>query len=470
MSIARQADMDQLSLERDLIAQGMDPVQAEREAAMAILRDKQAQARAGMPRTADGRPALGAQEAAFDSDMAMAMGQDVSYGNGADVDNLAAASTPIEMDAGLGRTPVPQSARVYRDDPTQGLAGVLAAREAEAARNWEERAGQYGNPDPAARGLVETYNPKTGAVGYSVRYPEDTETALGGPGRPGRRPDLSAPVVDTATGQPIPGTHKYVRQVVQGPGGDVAVYAPSPEFQSELQERALRRQTQLLATRAGFDPMTAAAMATSDKPPNLDQLRAQGDARRAADLAARQEAVVRRRMAQTNPLEYMNRDDISDWNRMVAADSMLRRGYRGATPLDVEQAAETALALREQRLATGEGFQPRSPQEQELMQQKIDSQKPVAVRAQEHAARGRLNHPDVAQYADDIVHQHYSSRPGVLGTSSYFTDKEVTLAAERLSRDLGIPLEQALPIMKRIQEDRSRYSVASGIVSGFYDQ
>ena len=95
------AGRDQLAMERELIAQGMSPQEAALEAGMRALRARQAEWREGMPRTPDGRPAPTPQEAAFDEDMALAMGQEVSYGNGAEVDNLEAAATPIVMERAL---------------------------------------------------------------------------------------------------------------------------------------------------------------------------------------------------------------------------------------------------------------------------------------------------------------------------------------------------------------------------------
>lgn len=427
MSIARQADMDQLRLERALIAQGMDPLQAEREAAMSVLRYKQSQARESMARTADGRPALGEQEAAFDSDMAMAMGQDVSYGNGADVDNLAAASTPIEMDAGLGRTPVPQSARVYRDDPTQGLAGVLAAREAEAARNWEERGAHYG---PKGDHYALTYG--TGPDGS---------------------PSLS----------PIQSQNREARA------------ASEDRIAHAEREVRIRR----LADRAGVSPAVARAsmdearngivgpLTADQRAVETQELRDAAGARRQQELAARQGAVVRRRMAQTNPLEYMNRDDISDWNRMVAADSMLRRGYRGATPLDVEQAAETAKALQQQRMAQGQGFQQQTPEQQELLRLQIEAKRRELQTPQERAAgdvaagRGPFAGGITAR-ANEIVNDLYSR--DVMGIpSSQFTAEEVELAAQRLHQETGLPLEEARQVMARIREERHGTGWLSGL-------
>ena len=419
----RADDYDQIFLRDSLIRGGMDPVQAEREAAMRVLREKRERALASMPRTADGRPALGEDEAAFDSAMAMAMGQ-AGYGNGADIDNLAAAATPVVMDAGLG---VPQSERVFKDDPTQGLAGVLAAREAAAARNWEERGAHYGNPDPAARGMVRTLNPETGEIGYSVAHPADTETAIGGPGRPGWRPDLSGPVTDTATGQPIPGTTKYVRQMRQGPDGEVAVYAPSPALQQEVQQREGRQRIRRLATRAGFTPESAAFMSTSGEPQNLDQLRAMGDARRDVAMAARQQAVIRRAQAQSNPLEYMNRSDVSDWNKMVAADAMLRRGYRGATPLDVEQAAETAKALQQQRMALGQGFQQPSEAQVRGANAAADAKEAEVAGEIMKAARSI-----VGEYADNKGWMNLLSRINPMTSGVDFHDPTVFTEEERV--------------------------------------
>lgn len=492
-------DYDQLFLEEALIRGGMDPRQAEKEAALKVMREKQARARAGMPRDADGRPALSPREAEFDNDMALAMGQ-VAYGNGAEVDNLAAAATPIDMDREFGAT-TPRKPVSYRvpgpvDSNNYAAPGeaiydeeeavAYLDRQASAAVEDQVRVREMASPDSPyrggaelpsqrdrdmyARGMVPTVNPETGEVGFSVAFPPGGAD-LGRPGLRGRRPELQKPVRDARTGAPIPDSMMYEPQTIDSPLGPTVAYLPSDAYRTELDRREQVARTHRLAERAGYSRQEAAELATSGGEVNLEQLRLLGNSRRAADKAARQQAVVRRAQAQYNPMEYMNRGDINDWQRMVTANRLLGpRGYRGATPLDVNQAAETALALREQRLATGEGFQPRSPQEQELLQQRIDEQKPVAVRAQEQASRGRVNHPDVLQYADDLVNQHYSSRPGVLGVSSYFTDNEVALAAARLSQDLDISEEQALQILRRIQQDRNRNSVASGIVAGFYDQ
>ena len=410
----RADDYDQIFLRDSLIRGGMDPVQAEREAAMRVLREKRERALASMPRTADGRPALGEDEAAFDSAMAMAMGQ-VGYGNGADIDNLAAAATPVVMDAGLG---VPQSERVFKDDPTQGLAGVLAAREAEAEKNWEERGAHYG---PKADHYAFTYG--AGPDGNSSLAPHQVHNRLA-----------------------------------------------RAESEDRIAEAEREVRIRRLAERAGVSPAVARAsmddarggvvgpITADQRAAETQQLRDAAGARRMAELDARQEAVVRRRMAQTNPLEYMNRSDVSDWNKMVAADSMLRRGYRGATPLDVEQAAETAKALQQQRMSMGQGFQQQTPEQQELLRLQIEAKRRELQTPQERAAgdvrAGRGPFAEgITTRANEIVNQLYSTTIAGL-PSTEFTAQEVELAAQRLAQETGLTIEEARQVMARIREER----------------
>lgn len=441
----------QLQLEQDLIAGGMHPSEAASVAAEEVL---------GLPGRRRSRESL---------DAARAAAPPVSYGNAATLDNLDGVDAELVVEDVLGgsspRAAVPQSARVYRDDPTQGLAGVLAAREAADARSWEERGRHYGNPDPASRGMVPTYNPETGEAGYSVAYPmpdANGEMPPGAPGRPGVRRDLRRPVIDTATGQPIQGSHKYDKQLRDGPDRLVEVYAPSPEFRRELQEREDRNRTRRLATRAGYDPMAAAAMATSENAPNLDALRLQGDALRAASKAARQQAVIRRAQAQSNPLEYMNRDDVSDWNRMVAADGMLRRGYRGATPLDVEGAHNRQLTELGLRVAQGQGFQQLTPEQRSLVEIKA-AEAERGMPAEERAAKYRdapAVHPSESEMADRYVGEMYSvqSNWALGGTTSSFTADEQQATVDWLVNEKGYRPEKARKIVDGIARTRNAQS------------
>lgn len=74
------------------------------------------------------------------------------------------------------------------------------------------------------------------------------------------------------------------------------------------------------------------------------------------DELAGRDAVVRRAQARSNPLEYLGRGDINDWQRMVAADSMLRGGAGPMTPLGVQATHNQQLTELGQRVAQGLGF------------------------------------------------------------------------------------------------------------------
>lgn len=385
----RADDLAQLQIQDELVRDGMPPAEAEVEAARMVLREKQRRSRERMPRTPDGRPALSPREAALDADMALAMGQPLSAGNGAEVDNLAGADTPIAMDAGLGRRPVPQSERVYQDDPTGGMGAQVAAREAEAARNWAERGEVYGRQ----------------AEEYRRKY---------GDQRVGLTPEQQA-------------------------ARDADTRARDAQAEATRDQRI-----HAMAARAGVTPAQARAMMDEARPEadgplthaqrlvETQQLRDMAAARRQADLAERRQAVVRTRMAQTNPLEYMNRPDISDWNRMVAADAMLRRGYRGATPLDVEQAAETALALQEQRRAIAAG-DPAAPQA--LVDAKIAAER-QKMRADNPAAAGAADlagnnfaTPEAQAVLDDLAEQADTGTGGLWWAPGYGAMSEKDEAA-----------------------------------------
>lgn len=68
------------------------------------------------------------------------------------------------------------------------------------------------------------------------------------------------------------------------------------------------------------------------------------------------EAVIRRAQAQQNPLEYLGRDDINDWQRMAMAERFLRQP-QAMTPLGVE-AVGAANAMRNFNFETMAGMSP----------------------------------------------------------------------------------------------------------------
>lgn len=190
--------------------------------------------------------------------------------------------------------------------------------------------------------------------------------------------------------------------------------------------------------------------------------------RRQAQKEYAREAVIRRAQAKQNPLEYLGREDINDWQRMAMAEQFLRQP-QSVTPLSVQAANNAQLTQLGLRVATGQGFQQPLPEQRERLRQQIDSEKPVQIRAQEQAAAGRLNHTDVMQHANSIVDRLYS-RATFMGNTSDFTDNEVDLATQKLADDLGVDYEAAKPIMQRIQEERRQNMLASGIVASVYDR
>jgi hypothetical protein len=170
--------------------------------------------------------------------------------------------------------------------------------------------------------------------------------------------------------------------------------------------------------------------------------------------------------AVTNALMMLPPDQRNSSLRYMLPGGQLAAGVDAH---QLEAAAQLAQRAVTGALAgTAQG--PLANAQAQMAQQQADAAKPVQLRAQEHVAAGRFNHPDVLQHADNIVDTHYSSRPGVLGVSSRFTDNEVMMAAQRLADDTDMPIEEAEKIMRRIQADRNGNSVASSIVGGFYDQ
>jgi hypothetical protein len=346
----------------------------------------------------------------------------VEAGNGADVDNLAGAATAFGMEPDLGGS---VSQRGFSEWANATPGTERQARYAPA--EYEQfREGARQDIQDRARADAEKYG--TG--------PDDN-------GRRARM-DLAALTPDQETNR-------------------------ADRAESEDRVRRLQRgdfYEDRLAVDGGTEPPEQAG----PRSPAERAAFRQRYAARQEELASRKQALIRTRMAQTNPLEYMNRDDISDWNRFAAAQSVLGGRVRGATPNDVAAARNEQLTALGLRVAQGQGFQQSPPGQAELIEQKLNEGKPVQVRAQEAVAAGRVNDPTILQYADDLVHSNYSSRPGMLGVSTHFTDNEVGLAAQRLAADTGLKLPEALQVMRRIQEDRNRNSQASSIASFFYDQ
>lgn len=275
---------------------GISPV--EREEAMRILRAKQALALEGMPRTPDGRPALTEQEAAFDAEMALAMGQDLSYGNGADVDNLEAAGTPIVMERDL----LPGSSE-----------SLLAAREAEAARSFEERGPFYDQQRQA-------YEAEFGPIG--ARNADVTSEQLQARERRREREDVRrhSPYAE----------EQRIARMAERAGVSMA------------EARAMVQQGYDQAAADRGIPASAAWQVDGQNrsvPPDFDQFRdaytGLRDAvrdKRAEDKAARVAEVAKRAMLAQNPMGYLGRDDLNNEQRELVTQRMQGRRRPGDDP------------------------------------------------------------------------------------------------------------------------------------------
>lgn len=381
--------------------------------------------------------------------------------------NLDAAAAPINddpvlvpgmrrgvsgprRDDGTDPAPAPEfatqaEAERYYTRPTDPTTGMLTASPADAAM--------------AQRGFVPVYG-AAGEIGYQIGFPAGEPPASARTNRERQHYERKV-IIDPRTNKPAL-AYDVVSQ--DGPTGTMDVLAPTDALRAAEANRAEQKMMERLYAQAGL-PIP---VGQSGKQYTADELRALGRNRREAEAAQRRQAVVRTRQAQTNPLEYLGRSDVSDWQRMAVAERYLRSPQE-LTPLSVQAANNAQLTQLGLRVATGQGFQQPLPGQQELMQQKIDAGKPTQVLAQEQAAAGRLNHPDVMQHANSIVDRLYS-RVTFMGNTSDFTDNEVDLATQKLADDLGIDYESAKPIMQRIQEERRQNMLASGVVAGFYDR
>jgi len=458
----------------ELIASGMDPETANRVAVSRMVQNRMENIPEGA--VADERTA--------------AVGSGVELGiNDPGALDLGGAGRPGPYDLagrpGYDRTFTPQELASQRDapEPVRGYQRVPAPRipyggpvpepgvitdpeaiEAYTTRPWDDRRHTY-NPsekdrDMSARGLVPVLN-EDGSVGYSVGYPqgsiagENANRFPGAAGRSGERQDLTDAGWKTET--------------VPSPLGRQTVYRPGERQAQQIEGVDKRR----LARRAGIPSAQAQGM-------SIDQLRL------AAQGAADDEAIDRKRAwkaqtmlaggqptggrggtkAITNALEMLPEDERNQSLRYMLPGGQLAAAVDAQ---NMQNANDVIKRFMTSGAAAGMN-NPLAAAQAQAAQQQVDAAKPVQVRAQEHVAAGQLNHPDVFQHADDIVNTHYSSRPGMLGVSSRFTDNEVMLGAQRLADDTGMPIAEAEKIMRRVQADRNRNSVASSIVAGFYDQ
>jgi hypothetical protein len=359
---------------------------------MRILRAKQALALEGMPRTPDGRPALTEQEAAFDAEMALAMGQDLSYGNGADVDNLEAAGTPIVMERDL----LPGSSE-----------SLLAAREAEAARSFEERGPFYDQQRQA-------YEAEFGPIG--ARNADVTSEQLQGRERRREREDVRrhSPYAE----------EQRIARMAERAGVSMA------------EARAMVQQGYDQAAADRGIPASAAWQVDGQNrsvPPDFDQFRdaytGLRDAvrdKRAEDKAARVAEVAKRAMLAQNPMGYLGRDDINNEQRELVTQRMQGRRRPGDDPR-IRVAEINAASAEAQAAAEREG---RVSQQQWLEQTRIAAEERAAARAEANAAAQRTFDAEQKRLDRDA-----QAASGNRASSDVVAKLQADLDARRLEHD-----------------------------------
>jgi len=317
--------------------------------------------------------------------------------------------------------------------------------------------------DMMARGMFPVYSPD-GSVSYSVGTNYESSgmpqtggrTVPGTPGRVGVRQDLE----DAG----------WELRPVQGPTGTVYAYRPGEELNKKIAARNEESQLARFANASGLSESELRAMTPEGRREAVrGAKRNDANARRDAWRSQMMLAGSNGRKNAVNAYNQLGDPNVSDWQKLTLA-TRLGVGVDGVTPIGAEAAHNAQLTKLGLAVATGQGFQHMDPAQQQLLQQKINSGKPPQVLASEAVAAGRMNDPAIMQHADDLVHQHYSSRPGALGVSTHFTDNEVMIAAQRLADDTGMPVADAEKVMRRIQQDRNQNTPVSTIGGWMYNQ
>lgn len=385
-----------------------------------------------------------------------------SYGP-QDLDPLAAAATPISADPQLQS--LTNTLALMRQDRArraqEAMALAQSQREAGQARmeaEYEAEKAQYDENGrlklpvdwntPAGPGMK--IDPITG------RPVNMSDRELESQAREGFRADRIASAVpgsqDQAKYDPQ-GYAAWEQQVADNISNDaqreLAISAdPSMEQQRYRRESEARVATsdgnwaiqrRRLARQAGVGAEKAREL-MGDVKPGADMKARQQARQGLVDLAedaqnkrlaaqdeATRGAVIRRAQARGNPMEYLGRGDINDWQRMVAADSMLRGGAGPMTPLGV-QATHNEQAIRMlERLGFG-GLSPEmSPEAKAVADAKAREANPRAAGVRDIAG-GNPESEQAQTELEALATQHDS---GGWHTFSYDDERKL---ADRLQK------------------------------------
>lgn len=290
----------------------------------------------------------------------------------ADLDPVDAAASEIAPDPMAGGTPEQRMvARLVR-------AGMTPDEAAKSVAGFVRRNGQ---PDSSYVDSVD--NPSSNAAlaervrglrqtqASQQRFEDDYNAAVGPtslapplPERAGRfefRPKAGGGVeaVDTAPGE-AESRAEFAKWASASPGSARQAQYDPQAFAAWEQAQADKRQAQYANERETYGVADGPGWANRLTPEQASarQARADSDARQAnsnrdvrqaifearslarnqpsEDELTRRAAVVRRAQARGNPLEYLGRTDVGDWQKMVASQALLAGRTPDTTPLSVQ--------------------------------------------------------------------------------------------------------------------------------------
>lgn len=235
-----------------------------------------------------------------------------------------------------------------------------------------------------------------GSISYSLAAPPG-QTGAGITAKPaGDSPDESGAGPNSDWDSVYPRYQRRARaiearptwepQTVATPFGDRSVLRLSAEGKAKEAERKAEQMIRVLSDRAGVPVAPDWKYDPAKLNEEAAQLRRMAANRRADRATEARDIVTRRRQAERNPLEYMGRDDIGDWQRMAAAEAFLRSPQE-MTPLGVD-AVGAANAMRNFNFEALSGMNPMRERLQEAQMQAAEAALPPEQRVAISIQRG----------------------------------------------------------------------------------